>query len=128
MAGKVKRMSIIKQLLQLHLNGTSNRQISKFLYLDKGTVNRYVQKIRSHQLTPNQLLALDDLVLEKQFHAGSPAYTDERFEIFRNKVNYWVKELTRKHVTRHILWKEYRKDYPNGYGYSQFCYHLRQMS
>lgn len=128
MAGKVKRMSIIKQLLQLHLDGTSNRQISKLLYLDKGTVNRYVQKIRSHQLTPNQLLALDDLVLEKQFHAGSPAYTDERFEIFRNKVDYWLKELTRKHVTRHILWKEYRKNYPNGYGYSQFCYHLNQMS
>jgi transposase len=27
-------------------------------------------------------------------------------------------------VTRELLWQEYRADYPDGYGYSQFCEHL----
>lgn len=39
------------------------------------------------------------------------------------------KELeSNKHVTRKLLWEEYRGAHPGGYGYSQFCYHLSQMS
>lgn len=30
-------------------------------------------------------------------------------------------ELKRRHVTRLLLWEEYRTVYPNGYGYTQFC-------
>lgn len=127
MAGKVKHMSTIKQLLRLHLDGVSNRQISKLLSLDKGTVNRYIQKVLSHRLSVQELLDLDDLVLAKQFSAGSPAYSDERFDVFRSRVDYWLCELQRKHVTRHLLWREYKLDYPAGYGYSQFCYHLSQF-
>ena len=28
-------------------------------------------------------------------------------------------------VTRHLLWDEYRRKDPDGYGYSQFCYHFQ---
>ena len=71
MAGKVKRMSTIKQLVQLHLWGVSNRQIALRLNMYKATVNNYVQKIRNESLSPQELLELDDPVLEKRFHAGS---------------------------------------------------------
>ncbi len=128
MAGKVKRMSTIKQLLQLHVSGLSNRQIGQQLNMYKGTVNAYVQKIRTDTLTPQQLLELDDPVLEKRFHAGSPAYTDHRFEVVKNMFPQWEKELKNKHVTKRLLWEEYKSKYPNGYGHSQFCYHLQQMS
>ena len=30
-------------------------------------------------------------------------------------------ELRRAHVTLMLLWLEYREDFPDGYGYSQFC-------
>ncbi len=33
--------------------------------------------------------------------------------------------LKQKGVTRYLLWNEYRQECPEGYGYSQFCYHLR---
>ena len=36
------------------------------------------------------------------------------------------KELNRKGVTRLILWQEYIKDNPDGYSYTQFCYHFTQ--
>ena len=69
MAGKVKRMSTIKQLVQLHLSGVSNRQIALRLNMYKATVNNYVQKIRNESLSPRELLELDDPVLEKRFLA-----------------------------------------------------------
>ena len=84
MAGKVKQMSTIKQLIRLHLSGISNRKIGKELKLYKGTVNTYVQKMSTDTLTPQELLELDDPVLEKRFHAGSPAYTDSRFDVVKN--------------------------------------------
>ena len=128
MAGKVKRMSTIKQLVQLHLWGVSNRQIALRLNMYKATVNNYVQKIRNESLSPRELLELDDPVLEKRFHAGSPAYCDGRFDVIKNQYPDWENELKNKHVTKHLLWQEYRAKHRNGYGYSQFCYHLQQMS
>lgn len=32
-----------------------------------------------------------------------------------------ARELTRKHVTRRQLWREYRARYPKGLGYTAFC-------
>ncbi|SCC64925.1 hypothetical protein GA0116948_1403 [Chitinophaga costaii] len=32
----------------------------------------------------------------------------------------WL-NFKRTGVTRHLLWKENRQQYPGGYGYSQFC-------
>lgn len=36
-------------------------------------------------------------------------------------------ELKRKHVTRELLWQEYRETTPDGYGYSRFCELLRDF-
>lgn len=43
-------------------------------------------------------------------------------------IPYLETELGHKHVTRKLLWEEYRIDHPDGYGYSQFCHHLGQLS
>jgi len=59
--------------------------------------------------------------------AGSAAYTEERFETFKDLIPYFEQELRRKHVTRRILWDEYSSTHPQSYGYSQFCFHLSQL-
>jgi transposase len=59
--------------------------------------------------------------------AGTAAYLDKRFEDFQERLPYFERELKRKHVTRHLLWKEYLSEYPSGYQYTQFCYHLNQQ-
>ncbi len=127
MAGTVTRMSKIKQLLQLHRQGVSNRKIATLIGLNRGTVNDYVQKIKLHGFDMTELLSLEDPVLEGKFMAGSPAYLEQRFEEFKALLPYFEKELARKHVTRKLLWKEYRASHPDGYGYSQFSYHLSQQ-
>jgi len=127
MSGKITVMSKVKQLIQLHQSGTSNRQIARDLGIDKGTVNDYVRKLRSGGLAVEELLSLEDPVLEGKFSAGTAAYTDKRFEAFKDLLPWLEQELGRKHVTRYLLWQEYLSKYPSGYRYTQFCHHLHQQ-
>jgi len=129
MAGKLIKMSKMKQLLMLHRDGLSNRKIAENLGIYKGTINRYVHRIEADELSTEELLMLDDFVLESRISAGSPAYLDERFETFKELLPYFEKELDnahKTHVTRKLLWEEYLRDYPLAYRYTQFCYHLDQ--
>lgn len=128
MAGKITRMSKIKQLLRLHQQGVSNRQIAITLDLYKGTVNSYIQKLNAGNFSIEELLEQEDPVLESKFSAGSPAYLEERFEQFKTLIPYLEKELQRKYVTRKLLWQEYKTQHTDGYGYTQFCFHLSQLS
>jgi transposase len=127
MAGKPKRMSQIKQLLQLHEQGKNKKFIARSLGISKNTVKAYLTKVASTPLDIKSLLTLDDPVLEGKFHAGNPAYKDERFEHFKANLDYFSKELGRVGVTKQLLWEEYRSDYPQGYGHTQFCHHLSQQ-
>lgn len=38
----------------------------------------------------------------------------------------FVEQLSHKHVTRQLVWEDYRRLYPDGYGKSQFYFHLAQ--
>jgi transposase len=127
MAGKPKPMSQIKQLLQLHEQGKNKKFIARSLGISKNTVKAYLAKVALSPLNIQSLLTLDDPILEGKFHAGNPAYKDERFDHFKAKLDYFVKELGRVGVTKQLLWEEYRRDYPGGYGHTQFCYHLSQQ-
>jgi transposase len=127
MAGKTIIMSKIKQLLLMHQQGCSNREIAKNLSIDKGTVNAYIQKLKLNNFDLSFLLNLDDPLLSSHFHSGSPAYCSPQYEVFKSLLPHFESELKRKHVTRILLWEEYISSHPDGYRYSQFCYHLNQL-
>ena len=40
-------------------------------------------------------------------------------------MEYIFQELSRKHVTRQLLWEEYKLEHPDGLMYSQFCERIR---
>lgn len=126
MAGKIKRMSQIKQLLQLHLQGKSIKSIAKTLVMSKNTVKTYLGKYKCLNEPVEKLLQYDDPVLEARFHAGNPAYSDKRFDVLQDLLDDYSKELNRTGVTMKLLWEEYRVEHPEGYGKTQFCYHLSQ--
>jgi transposase len=127
MAGKLKPMSKIKQLLQLHAKGESKRQIARCLGMSKNTVKTYLQKLYHLKTNISDLLLLDDPELEKKFSEGNPAYKDVRFEHLKGQLGYFEKELDRIGVNKKLLWTEYRLSYSQGYGYTQFCHHLNQQ-
>ena len=127
MAGKPRPMSQIKQLLRLHRQGYSIKAIARTLNISKNTVKSYLQKLQSAALNPQELLQLEDPVLETKFHSGNPAYKDPRYIHFKGKLEHFSKELKRTGVTKKLLWEEYIKVFPQGYAYSQFCFHLHQQ-
>jgi len=126
MAGKPKRMSQVKQILQLHKQGYGNKTIARNLGISKNTVKSYLEKYRSSKLSLETLLKMEDHDLEKVFHAGNPAYKDDRFDTLKDNLDYYIKELNRTGVTRKLLWEEYRMSHPTGYSLSQFSFHLSQ--
>ena len=127
MAGKPKPMSQIKQLIQLHQQGKSIKFIARSLGISKNTVKAYLEKISLSKIDVQALLNLEDPILDGEFHAGNPAYKDERYEHFISKLDYFAKELQRRGVSKMLLWEEYRLNYPQGYGHTQFFFHLSQQ-
>ena len=127
MAGKPRPMSQIKQLLRLHTQGYSIKAIARTLNISKNTVKSYLAKLQSAALDPQELLQLEDPVLETRFHSGNPAYKDPRYIHFKGKLEYLSKELKKTGVTKKLLWDEYIRGFPQGYAYSQFCFHLHQQ-
>jgi len=129
MASKTKDMGTIKQVLRLHsTTKKSNRRIAEDLGLYKGTVNKYIKAAESDPLGIARLLEMDDMELEKRIGCGTPAYSDNRFQDLQGRIPGYVAELSKKgsHTTREILWREYIREVPDGYGYTQFCFHLSQ--
>lgn len=127
MAGKTTRMSSIKQLLQLHKQGTAIKAMARILHISKNTVKDYLAKYKALGLDFDRLLVMDDVALEAMFHSGNPAFkADERYEELISQMAYLQKELSRKGVTRFVLWQEYIAQNPGGYKFTQFCFHLNQ--
>lgn len=127
MAGKARPMSQIKQLLRLHQQQSGIKTIARELGISKNTVKSYLAKLSQINWSVQELLLLDDPVLESRFHAGNPAYKDPRYDHMAGKLDYFAEQLKLTGVTRLLLWEEYIAAYPEGYSYSQFCFHLTQQ-
>lgn len=126
MAGNTISMASFKQAILLKMKNVSNRKIAATLGINKETVNMKFAFIRDNNLSLEELLKLDDPELEQVFHGGHSAITDSRHRDFLGMLDYFREQLKDPHVTRFILWEEYIKAHPDGYGRSQFYHHLSQ--
>ena len=117
-----KRLSMrkIKELLRLKFEcDLSTRQISTSLAIAVGSVHDYLARVRVAGLKWPLPENLSEQELEALlFPAPVPVAADCRPIPDWGKVDIEVK---RKGVTLRLLWEEYRTDYPEGLGYSQFC-------
>lgn len=126
MATQPKKMNVIKQVLTGHKNGMSVRTLAEMYNMSPTTVQRYVKMAGEDSLGLDNLLRLEDPELSHRFNCGNPAYCDERFEDFKKRLPHFKQELGHRHMTVQLLWEEYREDNPNGYGLTQFRFHLNQ--
>ena len=125
MAGKIKPMSIVKQILLQLYQGQSKKSIVRDTGVAKNTVRHYIELARGSGHMLEELIKMDDQSLEvvlSKHTTVNRAHLEELDELFP-----WIKEeLKRTGVNRFVLWGEYRKRYPDGYSYSQFCWHYQQ--
>lgn len=126
MSGKTKRMGQIKQILQLHQQGYGKKTIVKSLGISRKTVRAVLNKVEAGGWLLEELLSLEDPALESRLYAGNAAFTEEKFNQLKDRLDYYAAELERPHVTKRLLWEEYRQQFPDGYSHSQFQHHLLQ--
>lgn len=126
MATQPISMNIIKQVLIRLSQKESIRSIGAALHISKNTVSRYKAISEADPMSIRELLALEDTVLNHRFNGGNPAYCDDRMEVLKELLPEIEKDLRKPHVTSRLLWEEYRRNHPDGYGLSQFRYHISQ--
>lgn len=126
MDNKRIKMSTLKQILRLHQENKGIKTIARIVGVSKNTVKSYLHGIEQYGLSLPDLLEMEDMALSELLNAPSDESTNERLAYFRSQIPYWEKELKRTGVTRYLLWQEYRLIQPEGYAYTQFCYHLQQ--
>jgi transposase len=114
-------MRMLREVLRLFLAlGVSQRAIARSLSLSPATVNGYVGRARVAKLVTWPLPPEfdDDVALTRLL------FPDEhRPQAIRPEPD-WARvhlELRKKHVTKQLLWEEYKSEQPDGYQYSQFC-------
>lgn len=124
MAAKLKDMSVIKQIFRLYQQGHSIKGIVRLTGVSKNTVKKYLRlsEVSPHQV--EELTAWDNERLEEYFSKrGDPGSIGRQGEL-DDLLPYFEQELKRPGVTKWLLWGEYRQSYPEGYGYSKFCYQI----
>lgn len=131
MANKPISMHRLRQILLFLSNSFSERAISRELSISRVTISSYRSSFLSSGLDYQGLLnlsdtALEDLVSGNRKEENKPL--DPRKSRVISQVGYFLTELTRVGVTRQLLWEEYRKENPDGYGYSRFCEMLSEAS
>ncbi len=124
---KQKRMDQIKNILRNYLVSGTIKATARQLKVSKNTIREYIRRAEVYSTDLAVVLELDEETLNRIFYAADSDHSSVRLAVFEQQIEYWLKELRRPGVTRELLWQEYRLEHPDGYGYTQFCEHLRRQ-
>lgn len=124
MANQPISMIKIRRIIQLLSNGKNKSEIATELGINRRTVYHYLTLIEQSDKSLPELLLLSDQTLKEIFLKSKPVLEDSRQIHFHEQMDNFLHELNRTGVTLLILWQEYKAAYPDGYGYSQFCFHF----
>ena len=113
-------MKKIKDVLRLRfITNISYRQISRALNTPSSTAADYCKRFEITNYKIDEFLTLDeDEIYQLLFPEKSLPKTYKTRPI--PNVEYIHKEIAKKGVTFELLWQEYKEQYPDGYGCSQF--------
>ena len=119
-------MRKLREILRLYFEkGLSQRAIATSCAVGATTVGDYVLRAREAKLTWPLDDALNDEALERLLfpheHEAERRFPEPDYP-------WMLLELKKKHVTKMLLWQEYREAHPDGYQYSQFCERYREWA
>lgn len=127
MANKTIAMIQLRHILRLHSQGKNKLQIAILTGVSRNTVKRYVRKFEEGKYTYEAIHNLADNELEILFgNVEKPNPAKAKFEALQELFPDLSKQLKRKGMSLLMLWEQYHKQHPDGYGRSQFCLYLRQ--
>ena len=112
-------MDQIKNLLRNYMASGSINATSRQLKVSKNTIREYIRRAEVYSTDLAVVLELDEETLNRIFYAADSDHSSARLAVFEQQIECWLKELRRTGVTRELLWQEYRREHPDGFGYSQ---------
>jgi transposase len=120
-------MHLVKEVLRLSAAGLSQRQIARSLQLSHGVVGKYQAAAQRAGLSWPLPAELDEPTLSKRLwqQAAHSTANHQRRHALPDFAAIHA-QLKEKGVTRLLLWEEYRAAQPDGYSYTQFCFHYQQ--
>lgn len=115
----------LKQILQLHSDKLSNREIGTILGISRNTVNQYIRRFKSSEYSIKELLAMDRNRLEHLFTYRTTIDIHRHDELMRY---FEQMKKARDHPGFTFLYHyhEYASRVENPYGYTQFLEHYRR--
>jgi transposase len=125
MARKRISMNKIREIIRFkETTDMSERKIARALKISRPVVAQYIKDFNASGRTYEEIKSMPDsrflALFEKQRNKRCAKY-----EKLSKLFPYFVTELKKTGVTLMTLWNEYQKQHPNGYSYSQFCYHFQ---
>ena len=125
MANKRVSMNKIREIIRLNEEaGLSYRKIALALKVSRPVVSQYIADFKMTKLKYVDVKDISDTELIELLEKKKKE-SQERYKKLSKYFEYFIKELKRTGVNRHVLWQEYRKEHPEGYSYSRFCYHFQ---
>lgn len=126
MSSKRLPMRKLREILRLHLDGRlSARAIARSCNLSSSTVLGYIGRAKVAKLSWPLPAELDDDALTRLLFPHERGRSRKCPELDYALIHL---ELKKKHVTKMLLWQEYRDQHPDGYQYSQFCEHYNRWA
>ena len=116
----------IRQLLQLKMNGESNRSCAELLQINRNTVNAYVQVFKETGLAYDGLFSKTDLELRELFPQADTK-DPARYKTLIEYLPQVYADRSLPGFTLRNCWTEYKELYPEGYGFTQFAGHYKRL-
>jgi transposase len=120
MANKPISMIKIRQILRLHHQGQSKKQIALRVGISRNTLKKYIQEFEASKMSFKEISQLSDKDLEELFIKPEAQSVNEKLQTLFNLFPAMDKEMKKKGMTRVLLWEQYKSNHPDGYGISQF--------
>ena len=118
-------MRKINEILRLRAQGMSVADIATSTGAGRTTVYEYLARAESAGIGWPLPDDVDEETLEQRLFPPPSAELAARRPVPEWRAVH--RELKRsKHVTLRLVWLEWREDNPEGWGYSQFCWHYQQ--
>ena len=114
-------MEQLKQILQLKNDGIAIREMARRIGISRNSVRKYLALLNGANENPTNRELADTAYNNDQLE-----HNTQRLQQLTHHFTCAGSELSKTGVTRHLLWQEYLEQHPDGYGYSQYCYHLNQ--
>jgi transposase len=114
----------LKQIITLHTDGFSNRNIGATLGISRNTVNTYMKLIKGSEYSFEKLLTFDHATLYKLFPSYTTIDTDRHDELMRCFET--INKARNPGFTFLYHYQQYSAQAKNPYSYTQFLVHYRR--